>query len=222
MLRSGATSYYHADGLGSITSLSSSAGAIANTYTYDSFGNLTASTGSLVNSFQYTGREFDSETGLYYYRARYLDQSVGRFISEDPIRFWAGANFYSYVHNQVPNLSDPSGLDSGCPSWVPSWLCKWWKSPKAPPKPKPAPAQPMPVNICEKGQTALFWEAGPNPYYHGNAGEGDWNNFTSAFSDKCFAAKKPGKYTVLFCTAGTGVLGAFAYCMCCEGDTCGK
>jgi YD repeat-containing protein len=64
MLRSGATSYYHADGLGSVTSLSSSAGSIANTYTYDSFGKLTASTGSLVNPFRYTARESDTETGL--------------------------------------------------------------------------------------------------------------------------------------------------------------
>jgi len=76
VLRSGAASYYHADGLGSVTSLSSSAGAIANTYTYDSFGKLTASTGSLANPFQYTARESDSETGLYYYRARYYDASV--------------------------------------------------------------------------------------------------------------------------------------------------
>ncbi len=76
MLRSGATSYFHADGLGSVTSLSNAAGSIANTYTYDSFGKLTASTGSLVNPFQYTARESDTETGLYYYRARYYDQSV--------------------------------------------------------------------------------------------------------------------------------------------------
>ena len=84
MLRSGATSYFHADGLGSVTSLSNAAGSIANTYTYDSFGKLTASTGSLVNPFQYTARESDTETGLYYYRARYYDPSSGRFISEDP------------------------------------------------------------------------------------------------------------------------------------------
>jgi hypothetical protein len=62
MLRSAATSYYHVDGLGSVTSLSSSAGAIANTYTYDSFGKLTASSGSLTNPFQYTARESDTET----------------------------------------------------------------------------------------------------------------------------------------------------------------
>jgi YD repeat-containing protein len=59
MLRSGTTSYYEADGLGSLTSLSNTSGALANTYTYDSFGNVVASSGSLVNSFQYTGREFE-------------------------------------------------------------------------------------------------------------------------------------------------------------------
>jgi len=51
-LRSGATSYYHADALGTITSLSNSGGVLANTYTYDSFGNLTASTGTIVNPFR--------------------------------------------------------------------------------------------------------------------------------------------------------------------------
>jgi RHS repeat-associated protein len=73
ILRSAATSYYHADGLGSVTSLSNGAGSITNTYTYDSFGKLTASTGSLVNPFRYTARESDTETGLYYYRAKYYD-----------------------------------------------------------------------------------------------------------------------------------------------------
>jgi RHS repeat-associated protein len=110
MLRSAATSYYHADGLGSITSLSNTAGSIANTYTYDSFGKLTASTGSLVNSFQYTARELDTETGLYYYRARYYDPNVGRFLAEDPVGFDAGQNFYQYVRNNPILLIDPTGL----------------------------------------------------------------------------------------------------------------
>src|SRR2546426_3218784 len=99
MLRSSTTSYYHVDGLGSVTSLSSSAGSIANTYTYDSFGKLTASTGSLVNPFRYTARESDTETGLYYYRARYYDQNAGRFLSEDPVEFNGGGNLYRYVFN---------------------------------------------------------------------------------------------------------------------------
>jgi RHS repeat-associated protein len=111
MLRSSTTSYYQADGLGSLSSLSNTSGALANTYTYDSFGNLTGSTGSLTNSFRYTGREFDTETGLYYYRARYYDPSAGRFLSEDPIRYAGGSpNFYHYVFNGPLNLIDPTGL----------------------------------------------------------------------------------------------------------------
>src|SRR5580658_4160913 len=99
-LRSGTSSYYEQDGLGSITSLSSPAGAVANTYTYDSFGKLTASTGTLTNPFQYTGRGLDPETGIYEYRARFYDENVGRFVSEDPIRFKGGIDFYAYVKNR--------------------------------------------------------------------------------------------------------------------------
>ncbi len=111
VLRSAATSYFHADGLGSVTSLSNAAGSIANTYIYDSFGKLTASTGSLVNPFQYTARESDSETGLYYYRARYYDPQIGRFIKEDPTGFLAGENFYAYAFGSPTNWIDPMGLD---------------------------------------------------------------------------------------------------------------
>jgi RHS repeat-associated protein len=111
--RSGTTSYYEADGLGSVTSLTSSAGAIANTYTYDSFGKLTASTGSISNRFQYTAREFDSETGLYFYRARYYDPTAGRFLSEDPLGFLGGIDLYAYVGNNATNFLDSLGLQGG-------------------------------------------------------------------------------------------------------------
>jgi RHS repeat-associated protein len=109
-LRSSATSYYQADGLGSVTSLSNAAGALAETYTFDSFGNQTASSGSLTNPFRFTGREFDSESSLYYMRARYFDPTAGRFISEDPIDFQGGINFYAYVSNRPVNFSDLLGL----------------------------------------------------------------------------------------------------------------
>ena len=112
MLNSGATSYYHADGLGSVTSLSSSAGSLAQTYTFDSFGRQTGSSGSLTNPFQYTAREFDSETSLYYYRARYYDPNSGRFVSDDPIRIRGGINLYAYVRNDPVRLTDPLGT---CP-----------------------------------------------------------------------------------------------------------
>jgi len=57
---------------------------------YDSFGKLTASTGSLVNPFRYTARESDTETGLYYYCARYYDPANGRFANEDRLGFDGG------------------------------------------------------------------------------------------------------------------------------------
>ena len=110
MLRGGATSFYHADGLGSVTSLSNTSGSIAQTYTFDSFGNQTASTGSLTNPFRYTARESDTETGLYYYRARYYDPSTGRFLSEDAEAFGGSIDFYAYVQNNPLNFSDPFGL----------------------------------------------------------------------------------------------------------------
>ena len=110
-LRSGVTSYYSRDGLGSVTSLTTSAGALGNTYSYDSYGNMTASSGSIANRFQYTGREFDPETGLYYYRARYYPPASGRFLNEDPIGFGGGINFYAYVGNNPAGAIDPLGLD---------------------------------------------------------------------------------------------------------------
>ena len=112
MLRNGTTSYYNADGLGSVTSLSNTAGALAQTYTFDSFGRQTAPSGSLTNAFQYTGREFDNETGLYFYRARYYDPSTGRFLSEDPLQHDGGINFYPYVLNDPLNLTDSFGKQS--------------------------------------------------------------------------------------------------------------
>ena len=105
---------YEADGLGSVTSLTDPTGAIAATYTYDSFGFMTASTGSATNWFRYTGRQFDSTGGLYYYRARYYDPTTGRFLSEDPIRFKGGVNFYAYVGNDPVNRTDPFGLSPNC------------------------------------------------------------------------------------------------------------
>jgi RHS repeat-associated protein len=110
MLRGGATSYYHPDGTGSVTSLSNATGSVIQTYGYDSFGKQTNSSGSVTNPFQYTARENDPETGLYYYRARYYDPLVGRFLGEDPSN--VGGGQYVYVGNSPTNWVDPSGLDA--------------------------------------------------------------------------------------------------------------
>jgi RHS repeat-associated protein len=56
--------------------------------------------------------ESDTETGLYYYRARYYDSSTGRFLIEDPIQFDGGINFYPYVKNNPLIGVDPWGLSS--------------------------------------------------------------------------------------------------------------
>ena len=84
-------------------------------YVYDAYGGITQETGTLANPFTYTGREFDVENGLYFYRARYYDAMSGRFLSTDPLGFSAGdSNLYRYVFNNPINLTDPLGLQVGC------------------------------------------------------------------------------------------------------------
>ena len=100
-------SYFLADHLGSTSALTDSSGNLVETESYDSFGN---GSGSARTRYGYTGREFDSDTGLYYYRARFYDPQVGRFISEDPAGLVAGINPYVYVGNDPIQWADPSGL----------------------------------------------------------------------------------------------------------------
>jgi RHS repeat-associated protein len=83
---------------------------------YDAFGNLIETASGSVSltdlAFAYTGRMFDSETGLQNNSHRWYDPATGRWISEDPIGFAAGdANLYRYVGNGVTGATDPSGLD---------------------------------------------------------------------------------------------------------------
>lgn len=103
--------YYHFDGLGSVTAMTDTNGNKVQSYEYDSFGNITDIGNPFFNQpYTYTGREYDPETGLYYYRARYYDATIGRFISEDPIGFAAGdVNLYRYVGNRPLYQTDPMG-----------------------------------------------------------------------------------------------------------------
>src|SRR5262249_1052914 len=97
------------DRLGSTLALADSSGAIQSQYTYEPFGRPSTSGQSSANSFEFTGREFDA-TGLFYYRARYYNPTLGRFISEDPIGFaGADSNPYSYAFNDSINPTDPTG-----------------------------------------------------------------------------------------------------------------
>jgi RHS repeat-associated protein len=105
------TYFYHQDGLGTVTDLTDSAGATAKSYAYDAYGHILESPGTLDQPYTYTGREFDVESGLSYYRARNYDPSSGRFLQKDPIGFSGGdINLYNYVGNNPTNYTDPSGL----------------------------------------------------------------------------------------------------------------
>jgi RHS repeat-associated protein len=57
----------------------------------------------------FTGRRFDYETGLYYYRARYYNPYIGRFLQTDPIGYGDGINWYAYCGNNPLAFIDPSG-----------------------------------------------------------------------------------------------------------------
>jgi RHS repeat-associated protein len=116
------------DDLGSTLALADATGNIVTSYTYDPFGRTTVSGAGSANVFQFTGRENDGN--LYYYRARYYNPSIGRFVSPDPIGLVGGdANLYGYVHNSPVNATDPSGncpqciagaiaIETGPPGWI--------------------------------------------------------------------------------------------------------
>jgi|GEM_PF-1200055 len=103
-------SYYLTDQLGSVRSRVNASGSNLHQKFYKAFGGINTQSGT-AERYGFTGREYDSEVGMYYYRARMFDPRLGRFISEDPLGFEAGdANLYRYVGNSPANGRDPSGM----------------------------------------------------------------------------------------------------------------
>ncbi len=100
---------FHHDQVNSVVALSDHNGNTTQVNSYGPYGEVFGSTGSSHNTMQYTGREQDAQSGLYYYRARYYDPELGRFISEDPAGFEGGINFYVYVGNNPLIYADPTG-----------------------------------------------------------------------------------------------------------------
>ncbi len=123
--------FYHADGLGSTIALTNNTGQVVERYRYDSFGqptilgpgpdglidtpdDVTLTESAYGNPYLFTSREWDAETGLYFYRARYLDPRTGTFLQEDPVAGFLfipqSLNQYPYVENNPINFTDPFGL----------------------------------------------------------------------------------------------------------------
>ena len=94
----GATYWTQTDHLGSVESLTDAAGTVVERYRYGSFGRLSVlapdfsprASAPLI-PFTYTGREWEPEVGMYFFRARFMDPRLGRFISQDPLGWWRRA-----------------------------------------------------------------------------------------------------------------------------------
>jgi RHS repeat-associated protein len=181
----GVTSSFLTDALGSPVAVTNSSGVVQTEYTYEPFGKTTVSGTTNSSSYQYTGRENDG-TGLYYYRARFYNPQLQRFISEDPHPGFQtlsqSLNKYSYVMNDATDYVDPLGLTRkdpeppGCPpTGCPPPMCppagcmppecplgvKNCMRPDPKPRPKPEPpAPPVPPPwhpLAQRGQPLKQW-----------------------------------------------------------------
>lgn len=110
---SGETIWHLSDRLQSVRDHVNNAGQVVSHRDFDSFGNVVSATGpAAADRFGFTGREFDPTTDLHYYRHRFYDSNLGRFVNQDPVGFSAGdPNLYRYVGNNPTNLVDPFGLE---------------------------------------------------------------------------------------------------------------
>lgn len=117
MKRGNEVYFYHVNQLGSTMALTDKNGKIVERVGYDPYGaptffnasssEITAS--AVENNILFTGREYDPETGTYYFRARSQYPQMGRFMQKDPILYIDGFNDYGYVINGPVKLIDPLG-----------------------------------------------------------------------------------------------------------------
>lgn len=115
----GATYYYILSLQGDVVAILDSAGVSVVEYTYDAWGRLLSTTGSmsgtlgLHNPLRYRGYVYDYETGLYYLQSRYYNPQFCRFLSADTFvstgQGILGYNMFAYCNNNPVNLIDSSG-----------------------------------------------------------------------------------------------------------------
>lgn len=103
--------YEASDGLGSVTKLSDAAGSVAASYSYEPFGKLVSSTGTVTNPYRWLGAlgvYLDTPSGLYKMGTRYYDPALGRFTQVDPVE-GGSANRYDYGAQDPINNLDLDG-----------------------------------------------------------------------------------------------------------------
>ncbi|MBZ0165421.1 MAG: hypothetical protein K8I00_01350 [Candidatus Omnitrophica bacterium] len=120
MTRSSTDYYYHLDGLGNVRQITNSSGTIVESYDYDPYGqttiydssltDITSSGSGVGNPYMFTGRRYDEESGIYYYRRRSYDPEIGRFLQRDPLGYHDSMNLFEYVVSNPINYVDPFGL----------------------------------------------------------------------------------------------------------------
>lgn len=225
MDRPGSVYYYHQDALWDPNALSDANGNVAERYTYDAYGDVAVldtnynvqppnswgTPHSLVdNPFLFTGREFDEETGIYNYRARYYDSAEGRFLQRDPSEKETGENLYAYTADNPVNQTDPSGRDELKLSVIPmgrttgncgeySWRAAWRLS--QPTKHEKGgwvvqhiqaeiKAEDAKGNALDKPASSSleYWEA----WYISSNGISPWRPYDKLWDDKYWATGRGG------------------------------
>jgi RHS repeat-associated protein len=111
--------YYHTDANGSVTAITDANGQLVERVTYDIYGMPTfwdaagnkISKSSIGNNILFHGREYDAELNLYYFRARYYDPIMGKFLQTDPMGYQDSLNLYQGFNMNPYNFADPWGLN---------------------------------------------------------------------------------------------------------------